>query len=119
MIKAIIFDWLGVCTKENWADCLARELSQKLKLDDTIIRTEFKKLLQPFARSEISPEEFLEKFISALDKSKDPKDFNYLFETLPDLNHELLNFILKLKSKYSIFLLSNNFVSIYPNYEKK
>jgi len=119
MIKAIIFDWFGVCTRENWADCIARELTAKLEVDEKIIRAEFKKLLQPFARAEISPNEFLEKFIGSLDKSKNPQDFYYLFETIPGLNEELLEFILKLKKNYPIYLLSNNFDIVYENYQKK
>jgi len=118
-IKIIIFDWFGVCTKENWVDCLARELHQKLGLDETIIRGEFKKVLQPFAKAELSPEQFLKKFIGALDKNKNSQEFYYLFETIPELNKELLNFILKLKKNHKVFLLSNNFVPIFPNYEKK
>jgi HAD superfamily hydrolase (TIGR01509 family) len=119
MIKALIFDWFGVCTKENWADCLARELHQKLGVDKRIIKKEFKQLLQPFARAEISSEKFLEKFITSLDKTKDFKEFYYLFETIPEINIELLDYISKLKNKYPVYLLSNNFGPIFPNYEKR
>ncbi|MBU1037310.1 HAD hydrolase-like protein [Patescibacteria group bacterium] len=119
MIKAIIFDWFGVCTKENWADCLARELKQRLNIDEKIIRSEFKKLIQPFARTKLTPEDFLKTFLNSLDKTKNPDDFYYLFKTIPKINYELLDFILSLKSHYQIYLLSNNFGSIFPNYEKE
>ncbi len=43
----------------------------------------------------------------------------YLFETIPKLNIELLEYILELKKEYAIFLLSNNFEQVFPNYEKQ
>ncbi len=119
MIKGIIFDWFGVCTVENWADVLGRELSNKLNLDESIVKEKFKPLIQPFARTELSPEQFLDKFIGSLDKSKNPLDFLYLFETIPKVNVELLDYILKLREKYPVFLLSNNFGPVFPNYEKQ
>lgn len=119
MIKAIIFDWFGVCTQENWKNCVARDLHKKLGVDEETIKTEFRKLLQPFARGDLSPEEFLEKFITSLDKNQNPKDYYYLFETIPALNQELLDYILELKKKYPIYLLSNSFGPVYPNYEKQ
>ncbi len=60
MIKAIIFDWFGVCTTENWADTLARELSTKLNLDESFVKEKFKPLIQPFARAKLSPKQFLD-----------------------------------------------------------
>jgi len=119
MIKAIVLDWFGVCTVENWRDTLGRELKSKLHVDESIIKAKFKLLIQPFARAELSPEQFLERFIGSLDKNKNPQEFYYLFETLPQVNFELLYYILKLKKKYSIFLLSNNFGPVFPNYEKQ
>ncbi len=120
MIKAIIFDWFGVCTKENWADCLARELHSRLDIDEQKIRIEFRKLLQPFARAELTPDEFLDQFIGSLDESEDPRQYSYLFsKIIPEINYDLLNFILKLKNKYTIYLLSNNFGPVFPNYEKQ
>jgi len=119
MIKAIIFDWFGVCTIENWADSLGKELSIKLNLDESFVKEKFKPLIQPFARAELSSEEFLNRFIGSLDKTKNPQDFTYLFETIPKLNSELLEYILELKKNYSVFLLSNNFGSVFPNYEKQ
>ena len=83
------------------------------------MKQKFKPLIQPFARAELTPEQFLEKFIGSLDESKNPQDFNYLFETIPKVNFELLNYILKLRKKYPVFLLSNNFGSVFPNYEKQ
>ncbi|MBI2548005.1 HAD hydrolase-like protein [Candidatus Woesearchaeota archaeon] len=119
MIKVIIFDWFGVCTVENWADTLGRELSSKLNLDESLVKQKFKPLIQPFARAELSSEQFLEQFIGSLNKNKNPQDFVYLFETIPKVNTELLNYILELKKKYPVFMLSNNFGPVFPNYEKQ
>jgi len=118
-IKAIIFDWFGVCTVENWRDTLARELHQKLRIEPEIIKEKFKPLIPAFASAEISPQEFLEKFIKFLNPALNPNDFYYLFEIIPKVNWELLEFVLELKKKYSLFLLSNNFGPVFPNYEKE
>ncbi|MBI2665372.1 HAD-IA family hydrolase [Candidatus Woesearchaeota archaeon] len=119
MIKGIIFDWFGVCTVENWRDVLARELSGKLNIEESFVQEKFKPLIQPFARAEWTPEQFLKKFIGSLDEKRDYRDFFYLFETLPKVNFELLEYILHLKKHYHIFLLSNNFGPVFPNYEKQ
>jgi len=84
MIKIVIFDWFGVCTKENWRDCIARDFKEKFNLDENTVKLEFKKLLQPFARDEITSEDFLDKFIFSLNISKNPKDFEYIFNEIPD-----------------------------------
>ncbi|MBU0979556.1 MAG: hypothetical protein KJ709_02010 [Nanoarchaeota archaeon] len=118
MIKGIIFDWFGVCTVENWADVLGRELGSKLNLDESFVKRKFVPLIQPFARAELSPEQFLERFIASLDKSKNPQDFAYLFEAIPKVNIELLDYILELRKRYPVFLLSNNFGPVFTNYEK-
>lgn len=120
MVRALIFDWFGVCTTENWADCLARELSAKLHVDDATVRTAFKSLLQPFARAELSSDEFLRRFIGALTTEQNPTDFAYLFsETLPTVNEQLLQYIQKLRGTYHTYLLSNNFGPVFPEYEKR
>jgi len=120
MIKAIIFDWFGVCTKENWADCIARELPDKLGVDEQTVRAVFKSLIQPFARAEITPEEFLQKLIGSLSKTADPNQYECLFhQTIPEINTDLLGIIQKLKSKYKIYLVSNNFGPVFPNFEKQ
>jgi len=117
-IKGIIFDWFGVCTIENWADVLGRELGEKFNLEESFVKQNFKPLIQPFARGEITPDIFLEKFIHSLKKDEDFQKFRYLFEKVPEVNFELLDYILELKKRYSVFLLSNNFGPVFPNYEK-
>ncbi|MBU1038827.1 hypothetical protein KKC17_01120 [Patescibacteria group bacterium] len=119
MIKAIIFDWFGVCTTENWADCLARELSAKLKIDDGVIRSEFKKVLQPFAAAELTDREFLQKFLATLDPNGQVDDYLYLFNTIPQVNWSVLQLAGELKKKYKVYLLSNNFGPVFPNYQIK
>lgn len=119
MIKAIIFDWFGVCTVENWSTCFARKLQAKLGLDEALIISKFREIDQSFARAELNSEQFLKKFITSLDKDLNPQDFYYIFNTIPDLNEELFEFIVKLKKYYKIFLVSNNFGPVFPNYEKK
>lgn len=119
MIKALIFDWFGVCTKENWGDCVQRELVKELKVSPEIIQREFKLFLQDFMSNKLSPEGFFQRFIAALDKEKDSKKFHYLLEIVPDLNEELLDLILVLKKRYKIYLLSNTTAELFKQYQKK
>ncbi len=118
MIKAIVFDFYRVVTKENWSDCVARELSRRLGLGSTEIKQAFKKYHQPFARAEISPTEFLEKFIGSMDKERNPSDFKYLFDIIPELNYGLLELVLRLRKSHKTALFSNNFAPVFPNYRK-
>ena len=119
MIKALLIDWFGVCTRENWANCLGRELNKALGVDEQKVKDVFHTLIQPFARNELSPDEFLEKLISPLNKGVSPKEFEYLFKTIPELNTELLDYIKKLRSKFTVYLFSNNFGPVFPNYRKQ
>lgn len=119
MIKAIIFDWFGVCTVENWGDCVARELNKRLGIDEKTIRKIFKELLQDLMSARLSPDEFMKKLIESLDKNQNYKDFLYLFTKIPELNQELLDFVLKLKENYKVFLLSNTAGPLNEEYKKK
>ena len=116
MIKVIIFDWYRVLTIENWSDCLKRELNQRFGIDKQTIKDCFIKFHQPFARDEISPEQFLKNLLESLKLDENPKDFLYLFKNIPDLNQELFEILLKLKKTYKIALFSNNFKPVFTNY---
>ena len=118
MIKALIFDWFGVSTKENWSDCMSRAMHKRFGLDEKSFKGAFEPLIQPFARNDLTPEEFLQKLIKPLLPDADPSKFTFLFNTLPELNYELLSFIKDLKQHYPTYVLSNNFGPVFPNYEK-
>ncbi len=119
MIKAVIFDWFGVCTVENWRDAVARELNKRLGLDEALVKTEFKKLTPAFAAAAISPAEFLNKLIASLGLKPPAADFNYVFQTIPALNMDVLNLARQLRSHYKVYLLSNNFGPVFPLYQKQ
>jgi FMN phosphatase YigB (HAD superfamily) len=118
MIKALIFDWFGVSTVENWSDCMVRKMKADYDIEEAAFRKAFNPLLQSFARNDLTPDEFLEKLVRPLLPQADPKQFAFLFNTLPELNHELLDYIKSLKQHYPTYLLSNNFGPVFPNYEK-
>ncbi|MFH1207696.1 MAG: hypothetical protein V1668_03760 [Patescibacteria group bacterium] len=118
MIKVLIFDWFGVSTKENWSDCMVRKMHTDFGIGEQEFRKAFNPLLQPFARNDLTPDEFLKQLITPLLPDADPKQFAFLFSTLPELNHELLDYIKSLKQRYPTYLLSNNFGPVFPNYEK-
>ncbi|PIZ98886.1 MAG: hypothetical protein COX77_03170 [Candidatus Komeilibacteria bacterium CG_4_10_14_0_2_um_filter_37_10] len=95
-------------------------MTSKLAVDEYQIRSEFKKLLQPFARADLTAAEFLQQFIGSLDQTVNPQLFFYLFnDIIPAINYDLLNYIQKLHQQYTTYLLSNNFGSVFPNYEKQ
>ncbi|MBI5733650.1 MAG: hypothetical protein HY973_01765 [Candidatus Kerfeldbacteria bacterium] len=119
MIKAIVFDWFGVCTVENWRDAVARELNRRLELPETLIKTEVKKLTPVFAADAISPDEFLNRLITSLGLKQPPADFNYIFQTIPALNMAVLKLARQLRSRYQVYLLSNNFGPVFPLYQKQ
>lgn len=119
MIKAIIFDWFGVCTVENWRDAVARELHRRLELPETLIKTEFKKLTPAFAADAISPTEFLNRLIKSLGLEQPPADFTFIFQTIPALNMAVLNLARRLRPRYKVYLLSNNFGPVFPLYQQR
>ena len=119
MIEAIVFDFYSVVTKENWSDGMARELSKRLGQDTQEIKRVFKKYLLPFTSAKLSPSEFLERFIGSLDKKRNPSDFRYVFDIIPELNHDMLELILRLRKNHKTALFSGNFKPVFPNFRKK
>ncbi len=119
MIKAIIFDWFGVCTVENWGDCVRRELTGRWGLPAEKITVAYKAHLQDFMSGRLSADGFFSKFIGALDPSLDPASFRYLLGIVPALNTELLSLIRDLRKGYRTYLLSNTVDGLYSAYEEK
>jgi HAD superfamily hydrolase (TIGR01509 family) len=119
MIKGFLFDWFGVCTKENWGDCVVRELHKKTGIDEVKIKKEYKTFLQDLMSVKLSPDEFFEKFLRNVDPRIKPEEYHYLLKIIPDMNHETLTLILQLRKKYTVYLLSNIFAELFEKYEKK
>lgn len=119
MIKAIVFDWFGVCTVENWRDSVARELNKRIGLDEALVKTEFKKLTPAFAANAISPAEFLDRLVKSLGIEQPSADFNFIFQTIPALNMAVLNLARQLRQRYKVYLLSNNFGPVFPLYQQQ
>lgn len=97
---------------------MVRKMQKDFGVDERTFRKAFNPLLQPFARNDLTTDEFLIQLITPLLPDVDPKQFSFLFNTLPELNFELLNYIKNLKQRYPTYLLSNNFGPVFPNYEK-
>jgi len=112
-IEGIIFDWFGVCT-EKWIDVWEREL--KNKVETTLLRSSFFKYLDKYANNSSTGQEFLENVFSELNLNY--KGYEYLLEKHGEVNHRLLGNICKLKKKYKIALLSDNFNDMIPVIKK-
>lgn len=90
MIKAIIFDWFGVCAEE-FIKHLSRTFKQELILRKT------------------STKNVLIRMFQDLSINKDANDYLYIFRCKPRLSKEIFELIRNLKGNYQTALLSDNF----------
>jgi len=115
MIKAIVFDWYGVCTKEGWSNRTARELSFKYVLSEEKVKKEIKELFPLFVTGKIGSEEYLKQLSIKLGVRVKEN----IFESLPELNLDVLNQVRHLKKSYKTILFTGNFKPVFENYQKK
>lgn len=108
MIKAIIFDWFGVCSEE-FRKILSRELNKKLGINKKLIVKSYKKYEPIFIISKINSENVLENMFKELGINEDANNFLYIFNSMPKINTEIFKIIRKLKNNHKTALLSDNF----------
>lgn len=114
MIKAIIFDWFGVCA-EKWIDVWKRELADQVDME--LLKDAYLKYLDDSVKGKRSVQQFLELVLREI--KLNPKDYKYLIKMHGKLNTELLSIILKLRYNYKTALLSDNFDEMVKIIEKK
>jgi epoxide hydrolase-like predicted phosphatase len=114
MIKAVIFDWFGVCS-EKLVKVWQRELEKKV--DKDVLTESFFRYLDKYANNTLTGEQFLEEVFKEIALS--PKKYNYLLKTTGKLNTELLEEILEIKGKYKTAIIASNFKEINPIIEKE
>ena len=115
MIRAIIFDWFGVCV-ERWISVWQRELGSNANPE--LLERFFLRQLDAYASNLISGPQFLERVFN--DLGLDPNGYGYLLTKLGQLNFELLDLIEELRrSGYKTAVLSDNFNEIVPVIETK
>lgn len=115
MIRAIIFDWFGVCV-ERWIPVWERELGPKV--DPDLFEKYFLLYLDDYADNSISGQQFLDSVFREI--NVEPKGYYYLLKKLGRLNQDLLDIILKMREVgYKTAILSDNFNEIVPVIEEK
>lgn len=119
MIKYIIFDWGGVCTHAHAIKDFAKNLSEKTGKDRDEIEKVFRTLEFPYETGQISPEQFWSDTKNELHLDLPIKDIQAIFLHPLDMSDKaVLDIILKLKKRYKIILLSNNYEDMFAHIKK-
>lgn len=108
MIKAIIFDWFGVCTEE-FNKRLLRGLSKKIGRGKQSITKSYKKYELDFTLSKINSRNVLKNMFRDLNADKNIDDYLYIFNKTSKIRNEILKLAKMLKDDYKTALLSDNF----------
>ncbi len=114
MIKALIFDWYGVCA-ERWVDVWVREVGNIVEEDS--LRKAFLKYLDEHLKGDMTGEQFLESVFREVNIN--PMGYEYLVTKHGELNNQLLDMIHRLKGNYKTALLSDNAAQMVPVIEKE
>lgn len=112
-MRTIIFDWGGVCTYGHFLKNFAKSLSERCGLEAETIESTFRELEYPYETGKISPEQFWNKFKNRLSLNMKIEDIRQVFLKSDTPNQKILDFILELKSKYKIVLLTNNYEDVF------
>ena len=107
MITTIVFDFAGVISKRNFFPVVAENLSKKYNIPKEKILENLSTQVMQYVLGNESTEEFWEKTCKEFNIPYD--DFVDIFSLAYELNLEMIELIKKLKEKYDIFLLSDNF----------
>jgi len=115
MIKAVIFDWFGVCT-EKWLDTLLSEIREKV--DRETFKECFLKHVYPYMRAEVSGMEFLANVLGELGIST--KGYEYLLTLTGKVDDDVMDTILGIKGNgYKTALVTDTFVDVFPVIERQ
>lgn len=107
MIKAIIFDWFGVCTEE-FLKRLVREL-KNIKRDKKDIISSYKKYELNLTLRKINSKNVLKNMFRDLNVNQNINEYLYIFNKTSKIRNKILNLVKTLKKKYKTALLSDNF----------
>ena len=108
MIKAIIFDWFGVCTGE-FRKILSKELYKKLNINRNLAVKSYIKYELRFILRKINSKDVLSNMFKELGINKNVNGYLYIFKSKPKLRKEIFKLIKRLKRNYKTVLLSDNF----------
>lgn len=107
MITTIIFDFAGVISKRNFFPVVAEKLSEKYGISKEKVFENLKIHATKYILGQESTRDFWEKVCGEFNIPFD--EFVKIFGSSYELNLETIELIRRLKKKYRIFLLSDNF----------
>ena len=108
MIKAVIFDWFGVCTEE-FLKRLVRGLGKKINRDSDAIIKSYKKYELDFTLSKINSRNILKNMFRDLKADKNVNEYLHIFNKTSKTRSDIFQLAKKLKNYYKVALLSDNF----------
>ena len=114
MIRGLVFDWYGVCTKEPWRVTLCRDLGAKLNLSVEAVMLSFRKCVQSYEEGHSNFNSFISSVLKDLACPEPPETFHYLLRAQPELDFEVLSLIRRLKTSQQTFLFSDNYFDVVP-----
>lgn len=108
MIKAIIFDWFGVCTEE-FLKRLVRGLNKKINRNREVIIKSYKKYELDLTLRKINSKNVLKNMFRDLNVNQNINDYLYIFNKTSKIRNEIFKLAKILKKDYRTALLSDNF----------
>ena len=117
MITTIIFDFAGVISKRNFFPVVAENLSEKYGIPKEKILENLKTHVMQYVLGKESTEDFWKKVCGEFDIPYD--EFVAIFSSAYELNFDMIELIKKLKEKYQVFLLSDNFNALSQTLRKE
>lgn len=118
MIKAIVFDWFGVCTEE-FSKRLVRGLGKKINRNGYAILESYKKYELDFTLAKISSRNVLKNMFRDLKVDKNVDDYLHIFNKTSKIRNDVLKLAKMLKKRYKTALLSDNFYEMTRTIRKK
>lgn len=109
MIKAIIFDWGGTCTKGRIKEVVIKNISQKFSISLKKADMAYEKWNIDYLLGKISGPEFWKNFSEMLGIECNFKKLNMIFLKSPKVNKNVLSLIKKLRRNYKTGLLSDSY----------
>jgi epoxide hydrolase-like predicted phosphatase len=119
MIKYIIFDWGGVFTHGHLIKDFAKNLSNRCGKSKGEIEKVFREAEYPYETGKIVPESFWENFRKRLDIKISKEEIQRIFLNSYILNYPMLELAEKLKKKYKLVLLTNNYEDMFDFIKSK
>lgn len=117
-IKAIVFDWGNVLTKDYYITAIAKKLSRKYHADQEMIEEILEKHETQLLKGKETFSQFAKKIKTFLPYIKS-KELQEIYKKTIHWDEQMIKYAKKLKQDYNIYLLSNNYDIITPLIKKK